>query len=116
MTCDGPLIFDTTAAAAIEGLLAPLTHLRSLRLRWYWSAGLAGLAPSVRSVDLQLPGTAFSQARLQQALAAGQAVADATEQLNGQYQQLGVARPLAEVSWVMAACLRANLSRSSRAA
>ena len=90
------------------GVLAPLTRLRSLELKWYTSADLQRLLPSVHSVALHLPGDAFSSSWIAEALQAGALEGEVLQQLAWMLEQLGAVNPLASVSGVSAAagCLQ----------
>ncbi|PRW34072.1 Zn-dependent hydrolase [Chlorella sorokiniana] len=76
------------------GVLAPLTRLRSLRLRWFCTADLAGLTPSVRSVELQLPG-AQSIGRMLAAALSGTPLGAVFQRLLVEHRKLSYTNPLA---------------------
>ncbi len=89
------------SAPTTAGLLASLTCLRSLELRWFCPADWPQLPLSVRSVSLQLPGCAYGRHRVplqEEALAELPAAAEAVQQLLAEYEALGPVDPLPEVS------------------
>ncbi|PRW33938.1 glycosyl transferase family 1 [Chlorella sorokiniana] len=79
------------------GVLMPFPRLRSLRLRWFWSADLANLPHSVHSVELLLPGNSLAASLVDMWLAAGQPEEEAVAEINELYQQLGWVQPLISV-------------------